>query len=154
MSINLLVAPLDKLTARQVHGIYKLRVDVFVHAQATPFAEIDDLDADPQTLHLVAADGDEVVGTARLYPSLIDGREVVQFGRFALAGRVRGTGLGRTIMQTMLARAAENYPSRAVYLTAQVPLTGYYAGFGFTPVGEIFDDTGMPHQPMLREPSA
>ena len=48
-------APLGQLAALDVHQLYKLRVDVFVHEQRCPYAEIDATDADPQTIHLLAA---------------------------------------------------------------------------------------------------
>lgn len=147
---DLRLAALPALSALDVHGIYKLRVDVFVHEQATPFAEIDDTDADPATLHMVAADGDQVIGTARLHPSLVDGHRVIQFGRFVVAPHARGTGLGRKIITAILQRAGKDFPGQDIYLTAQLPLIPYYEAFGFTPVGDIIDDTGMPHQPMLR----
>ena len=34
-------APLGQLAALDVHQLYKLRVDVFVHEQRCPYAEID-----------------------------------------------------------------------------------------------------------------
>lgn len=51
-------APLGQLAALDVHQLYKLRVDVFVHEQRCPYAEIDATDADPQTVHLLAWDTD------------------------------------------------------------------------------------------------
>lgn len=45
------------------------------------------------------------------------------------------------------------HPGQPLYLEAQAGLVDYYAGFGFTPVGELFDDEGVPHQPMLRPAS-
>ena len=47
-------APLGQLAALDVHHLYKLRVDVFVHEQRSPYAEIDATDADPQTVHAVS----------------------------------------------------------------------------------------------------
>lgn len=62
-------APLGQLAALDVHQLYKLRVDVFVHEQRCPYAEIDATDADPQTVHLLAWDTDshELLGTARVF---------------------------------------------------------------------------------------
>ena len=64
-------APLGQLAALDVHQLYKLRVDVFVHEQRCPYAEIDATDADPQTVHLLAWDADthELLGTARVFPA-------------------------------------------------------------------------------------
>lgn len=82
-------APLAALAPQDVHALYKLRVDVFVHEQATPYAEIDDTDAQPSTIHLLAWDSPaqepaqaqtpaptqdptpRLLGTARLFPATI-----------------------------------------------------------------------------------
>ena len=63
--------PLEQLAALDVHQLYKLRVDVFVHEQRCPYAEIDATDADPQTVHLLAwdAESQELLGTARVFPA-------------------------------------------------------------------------------------
>ena len=140
------MAPLD------VHALFKMRVDIFVHEQQCPFAEIDDTDADAATTHFLAhAESGELVGTARLFPAHIDGRQVVQFGRFALAPSARGTGLGSDVVAAALNFAAQYHPGLAVYLDAQAPLTGYYEKYGFQPCGKEFLEDGIPHIPMLRE---
>ena len=154
-------APLGQLAALDVHQLYKLRVDVFVHEQRCPYAEIDATDADPQTVHLLAWDADthELLGTARVFPAapaddaaLADATGA-QIGRFALAPAARGTGLGRELLQAAIDLGERMHPGKPLYLEAQAGLVDYYAGFGFTPVGELFDDEGVPHQPMLRPAS-
>ena len=135
--------PLTDLSPLQVHQLYKLRVDVFVHEQQCTYAEIDDTDARPDTVHICAWSPDGgLLGTARLFP-VPEGRK---FGRFALTPAARGTGLARSIMETALALGAD----APLLLDAQAPLVGYYEGYGFRPVGELFDDAGIPHQPMRR----
>lgn len=154
-------APLGQLAALDVHQLYKLRVDVFVHEQRCPYAEIDATDADPQTVHLLAWDADthELLGTARVFPAaptdatLADATTGAQIGRFALAPAARGTGLGRELLQAAVDLGERMHPGQPLYLEAQAGLVDYYAGFGFTPVGELFDDEGVPHQPMLRPAS-
>lgn len=133
------------MSGLEVHRLYKLRVDVFVHEQRCPYAEIDATDALETTTHLLVIDGDELLGTARLFPSALDGRDVAQFGRFALAPAARGTGVGPAIME-----AAIEHADGPIYLEAQAPLVGYYSRFGFTVCGEEFDDEGVPHVPMIR----
>ena len=153
-------APLGQLAALDVHQLYKLRVDVFVHEQRCPYAEIDATDADPQTVHLLAWDTDshELLGTARVFPAaptdaaLADATGA-QIGRFALAPAARGTGLGRELLQAAVDLGERMHPGKPLYLEAQAGLVDYYASFGFTPVGELFDDEGVPHQPMLRPAS-
>ncbi|GAB3694172.1 GNAT family N-acetyltransferase [Corynebacterium nasicanis] len=126
----------------QVHQLYKLRVDVFVHEQQCTYAEIDDTDALDTTVHICAWSGDELLGTARLFPVA----EGLQFGRFCLAPQARGTGLARQIMS----QALEFGAGRDMLLDAQAPLVPYYEAYGFSPSGELFDDAGVPHQPMRR----
>ena len=154
-------APLGQLAALDVHQLYKLRVDVFVHEQRCPYAEIDATDADPQTVHLLAWDADthELLGTARVFPAApaddaaLSDATGAQIGRFALAPAARGTGLGRELLQAAIDLGERMRPGKPLYLEAQAGLVDYYAGFGFTPVGELFDDEGVPHQPMLRPAS-
>ena len=50
-------APLGQLAALDVHQLYKLRVDVFVHEQRCPYAEIDATDADLHDGQPFDADG-------------------------------------------------------------------------------------------------
>ena len=154
-------APLGQLAALDVHQLYKLRVDVFVHEQRCPYAEIDATDANPQTVHLLAWDADthELLGTARVFPAApaddaaLSDATGAQIGRFALAPAARGTGLGRELLQAVIDLGERMHPGKPLYLEAQAGLVDYYASFGFTPTGEPFDDEGVPHQPMLRPAS-
>lgn len=154
-------APLGQSAALDVHQLYKLRVDVFVHEQRCPYAEIDATDADPQTIHLLAWDADthELLGTARVFPAASAGDAALadatpadlapagvgaQIGRFALAPAARGTGLGRELLQAAIDLGERMRPGQPLYLEAQAGLVDYYASFGFTPIGEPFDDEGVP----------
>lgn len=146
------VSSLSEMAALEVHRLYKLRVDVFVHEQATPYAEIDDIDAEPTTKHMLAwrrGDGPtQLVGTARIYPDVVDGQDVTQLGRFVVAASDRGTGLASELMFQTQRLAFETYPGRDVHLSAQAELADYYAEYGFKPAGEQYDDSGVAHQPM------
>ena len=82
------ISPLAQLTALQTHALFKLRVDVFVVEQQCPFAEIDDIDAHPDTRHLLAwsdEDPAELLGCARVFPTDSGSR----FGRFVVAPAAR-----------------------------------------------------------------
>lgn len=132
------------LSAREVHELYKLRVDIFVAEQTTPYAEIDDTDADSNTWHLLAHKDGSLIGTARVFPR---GDDSV-IGRFAVTPAHRGAGVARQLFEEALQVAAERAPGKDVVLESQSPLVDYYAGFGFEPEGESYDDTGVPHQRM------
>lgn len=149
-AIEIQARPLTQLSALEVHELYKLRVDVFVAEEGTPYAEIDEVDALETTLHVQLFVDKRLRGTARVHPSLIDGRSALQFGRFALHPTQRGTGLGTRLLNAAINAGTKRHPG-PVYLTAQVPLVGYYERHGFRAVGTPYDDTGVPHQPMWRE---
>lgn len=156
MTIFYAVSNLGELSPLEVHRLYKLRVDIFVHEQRTPYAEIEDIDAAEGTMHVLAwqvnkTDGGisrELVGSSRLYLDVIDGQEIVRLGRIAVTGSERGTGLGAELMENSLRFAAERAPGQDVVISAQVPLQSYYEGYGFQVSGEAFDDSGVPHLPM------
>ncbi|MDN8577984.1 GNAT family N-acetyltransferase [Corynebacterium sanguinis] len=136
------ISPLAGLTALQAHALFKLRVDVFVVEQQCPFAEIDDIDAHPDTRHLLAWDDSELLGCARVFPTDSGSR----FGRFVVDPAARGTGLGHDIVRTGI-DYTRRFPGDLV-IEAQSGLVGYYAGFGFVAEGEEFLDAGIPHVTM------
>lgn len=146
------VSHLAELSPLEVHRLYKLRVDVFVHEQQTPYAEIDDIDALDTTFHVLAWSNEggrnELVGTARLFPSEWEGEPVMQLGRVAVVPARRGDGLAQELLRQTLRLSFEQAPGRDVVLSAQEPLIGYYREFGFEPIGELFTDTTVPHQQM------
>lgn len=161
------VSNISDLSSLELHKLYKLRVDVFVHEQKTPYAEIEDVDAANTTHHILAwqrgTDGISALdGCARLIPTTtseaaaatgatleLDDAPLSQLGRLAVTRESRGTGLSEEIMQNSLRLAYEKFPERDVILTAQEPLKKFYEGFGFTTCGSVFDDSGVPHLPMV-----
>lgn len=134
---------LDEMTPRQVHQLYKLRVDTFVAEQQCPYAEIDDQDANPETKHILALlDDDTLAGCARVFPTETGSR----FGRFVVHPDRRGSGLGPEIVRAGI-EYTERFPGDLV-IEAQAGLVGYYEQFGLVAEGEEFLDTGVPHRKM------
>lgn len=134
---------LAQLSGPEAFELFRLRVDVFVAEQNCPYNELDDVDADPATRHVLArgANG-RLLGCARVFPTA----ESARFGRFVVAPEARGTGLGAEIL-TRSIEYARRWPGDLL-LDAQAPLVGYYSGFGFVPEGAEFMDTGIPHRRM------
>lgn len=150
---------LDQLTAREAYELFKLRVDVFVAEQSTPFAELDETDAEADTYHILAravapsggagpagrgtlpATG-ELIGCGRVFPT----PQGPRFGRFVVAPAARGTGAGPALL-TEAIEFSRRWPGDLL-IDAQAGLTGYYQRFGFVPEGEEFLDTGVPHVAM------
>lgn len=121
----------------------QVRETVFVIEQAVPRSlEWDGIDADCE--HVLAMDTEgKAIGTGRLLP---DGH----IGRMAVLLEWRGRGVGSSILQALITRARDKGVRRLV-LNAQVAALSFYARFGFTAVGEIFQEAGIPHREMVRD---
>jgi ElaA protein len=121
-----------------------LRRVVFIEEQGvSPDDEIDGLDG--QAIHLLALDGDEPVGTARL---LVKG-DLGKIGRVCVLPGARGRGLGAALIRRALEEFRAMPGLRRATLGAQTHATGFYAALGFREVGEAFIDAGIPHREMV-----
>lgn len=144
--------PFAELGVQQLYDVLALRSEVFVVEQQCVFLDIDGLD--PQTWHLLGhgADG-RLQAYARLIPPGLKGPDAL-IGRVVTAPLARGGGSGRALMAEAVAECARLWPGRAITLHAQAHLERFYAGFGFTPVGEPYVEDGIPHIEMRKETSA
>ena len=133
-----------ELTAPEVYGLCRLRVDVFVVEQECPYPELDGRDLEPGTEHLWFAAGEVPVATLRV---LDDGAERA-IGRVATAAGWRGQGLAARLMEEALA----TYGDGPLHLGAQSHLEGWYERFGFRRSGPGYVEDGIPHVPMRRDP--
>jgi predicted GNAT family N-acyltransferase len=122
-----------------------IRSRVFIQEQHVPEAlEWDGEDA--QALHVLAQDGaGQAIGTARL---LLHDR-LAHLGRMAVLPAWRGQGVGRALLDALLA-AAQARGARTAFLNAQTTAVGFYARAGFALEGDEFLDAGIPHLRMTR----
>jgi ElaA protein len=132
----------DDLDARAAYTLWRLRQQVFVVEQASPYPDLDGRDPEPTTRHVLAHDGDELVGCLRL---LDDGTHA-RIGRVVVAPSARGRGLARDLMDAAMAEVG----GREVRLDAQTGLTAFYASYGFEVSGPEFVEDGVAHVPMVR----
>ena len=133
----------SELTAQELYGILRLRVDVFVVEQRCAYAELDGRDLDPGTVHLVAGP----VAAPAAYVRLLRGPDGERrIGRVCTAAGARGRGLSRRLLEAALQEVGD----APCVLDAQEHLTGLYGGLGFVPSGPGYDWDGVPHVPMRR----
>ncbi|MDV8000129.1 GNAT family N-acetyltransferase [Rhodococcus sp. IEGM 1408] len=152
-AVRVIASPLAELGPMDVHALYKLRVDVFVAEQDCPYAEIDEVDADPGTTHLLAwgagasaGDPEHLVATLRLFGSGVHGG-VMHLGRVCTAPEWRGQGIAAQLIRLALSRCGD----RPVEIGAQAHLERWYEQFGFVRCGEDYLDGRIPHLPMRRD---
>lgn len=130
---------------RDIATCLRLRRVVFIEEQGV--SEEDEVDGlDGSALHLLAFDGDQPVGTARL---LLKG-SVGKIGRVCVLPQARGTGLGAALIRKSLEVLRGQPGLTEAYLGAQSHATGFYEKLGFAVEGEEFDDAGIPHRHMRR----
>jgi predicted GNAT family N-acyltransferase len=117
-----------------------VRFDVFCVEQSVP-EPIEWDGIDPQCRHVLAEDdAGRAIGCGRLLP---DGH----IGRVAVRAQWRGQGVGSALLERLIALSRERGDSK-VMLNAQTHAMPFYARYGFAPVGEPFDEAGIPHQAM------
>lgn len=139
-------------------AVFAVRHVVFVQGQGVPQdLERDELDACAE--HAVAVRDGRVVGTGRLLDGRTDesGRlvpgtagTVGTVGRMAVLDAARGSGVGRALLDLLVATAAAR-GRPVVELHAQVHAHGFYERAGFTPYGEVYLEAGIEHVGMRRE---
>ena len=119
-----------------------LRRTVFMVEQNV--SEADEIDGlDPECLHLLAVDGDTPVGTARI----LIADDLAKIGRVCVVKSHRGTGLGAALIRAALEAARGN--ASTAKLGAQTHALGFYEKLGFSAVGPVYDDAGIPHRDMV-----
>ncbi len=122
---------------------HALRRAVFIEEQGfTEADEWDDLDAG--AVQLVIRDAGRAVASARLLDEGTAGR----IGRICVLKDWRGRGLGADLVRFGIDHFRAAGKVRVV-LGAQVQAQAFYAGLGFEPVGDVYDDGGVPHQEMV-----
>ena len=148
MSFDLVHAVTEADWAR----VQSVRRRVFIEEQAVPEADEWDAWDAPHARgrtvhHLLATDGDEVLGCARWRAVERDGRPWAKLERFAVVPEARGRGVGRFLVRSALddARSAGH---RRFVLHAQRYVARLYAGFGFETEGEPFQEDGIEHVKM------
>jgi YbgC/YbaW family acyl-CoA thioester hydrolase len=122
-----------------------IRDAVFIQEQGIPAALEHDA-ADATALHAVAYNRLGVaLGTGRLL-ALAPG--VAKVGRMAVLASVRGAGIGRPLLDALVA-AARARGDGEVTLHAQASAVGFYVRAGFAPRGPAFEEAGIAHQEMV-----
>jgi len=123
----------------------QVRDEVFIQEQHIAKELVSD-QADETAIHALARNRLGLpVATGRL---LQRSAGVSQIGRMAVSRVLRGTHLGRAVLQSLLQVARER-GDHEVMLHAQRSAVGFYARLGFAPRGEPFVEAGIDHIEMV-----
>lgn len=134
-------------TDADLPDVRALRHRVFVVEQGVP-VELEQDELDETASHAVVRDADgRAVGTGRMVPT---GGGVARIGRMAVAGEVRGAGVGAALLD-VLEDAARSVGCHHAEVHAQVQAVGFYRRAGYELAGEPFDEAGIPHVAMTKD---
>jgi predicted GNAT family N-acyltransferase len=123
--------------------VFSLRRKVFVKEQGVP-PKLEWDEEDSTAIHAAVLHHEEVIGTGRLVVKGNSGR----IGRMAVSKEWRGKGVGSLILRKLVEMGIEKRLNR-VYLHSQLHAKPFYLKHGFKPIGEIFEEAGIPHQEMV-----
>ncbi|WP_343048078.1 GNAT family N-acetyltransferase [Cellulomonas humilata] len=145
-------------TPEQRAAMTAIRMAVFVQEQdVAAEREMDALDDDRGTLHVLAVDDDgTALGTARLLPPHHEG-EPAHVGRVAVSAAARGRGVGAQLMTVLEAEALERFGvvedgvrTVSVELSAQEQALGFYARLGYVARPERYLDEAIWHRDAVK----
>jgi YbgC/YbaW family acyl-CoA thioester hydrolase len=124
----------------------RIRTAVFVEEQKIP-AELEWDAADTGATHALAVNRFGMpLATGRL---LDHAPGVARIGRMAVLPLVRGSQVGRAVLDALLAAARERGDHQAL-LHAQLSAAAFYLRAGFVQRGPVFEEAGIPHAEMVK----
>ena len=134
----------DELTTPELYDIWRIRDAVFAVEQQVDDVDADGLDLLATVSHLWLADADGITS----YLRVIDDDGIRRIGRVCTRRDQRGRGQSGQLM----AEVHRRWGDEPLQLNAQAYLESWYESFGYRRTGENFDDAGIDHVPMAREP--
>lgn len=143
-------ARFDDLGVHALHDALALRCRVFILEQG-PYQDPDS--ADKHAWHLL---GYGAAGALHACLRVVDpGVKYPEpaIGRVVTAPEVRGSGVGSALMREGLARCRAVWPGKAVRISAQAHLQGFYGALGFVSDSPEYLEDGIPHIEMRCSPT-
>lgn len=143
--------PFADLSPFDLYEIMILRQTVFIVEQNCPYLDADGLDY--QAWHFGVYDSDrQLVAYTRLLPLNVPYAGYASIGRVVNLPKLRGTGLGRFLMQQSIANCCTLFGNVPIKIGAQSYLIPFYESFGFYSTGENYLEDGIPHTKMILNP--
>jgi predicted GNAT family N-acyltransferase len=129
-------------TQEELESAFAIRRKVFVDEQGVdPKLEWDNEDV---STHFLALLDNQPCGACRYRKT----EKGYKLERFAVLKEFRG----RRVGQALVAAALDDIPDDStIYLNAQVDAVSLYAKFGFSTIGEEFEEAGIKHYQMIKK---
>ncbi|MCX2741740.1 GNAT family N-acetyltransferase [Pontibacter anaerobius] len=149
MSLTKISKAFEELTPYEMYDMLRLRSEVFVVEQNCVFLDMDN--KDQQCQHLLIYKDGELVATSRLVPQGVSYPGIMSIGRIVTSMAVRGTGVGRILVDYSIEECYRLYGQGPIKIGAQLYAKGFYESFGFVQSGPVYDEDGIDHIKMTKE---
>lgn len=140
----------DQLTTDELYDLLKLRIDVFVVEQECYYPDLDEIDRDPQTLHVFNYQQDTITSYCRILAPDVVYKNESAIGRVIVSDKFRGQNLGYELMREALTHTDKSWPTQTCHISAQQHLTKFYNTLGFDQISDMYLEDGIPHIAMRR----
>ena len=147
MSTQWLLKEFEALTPFELYAILQLRNEVFVVEQNCVFQDADDKDQD--SWHLMGIQDNKLAAYTRLVPPGVSYAQP-SIGRVVTSPQVRGTGIGKELMQHSIEECYRLFGKKPIKIGAQFYLKQFYGSLGFEQVSDIYLEDGIEHIYMIK----
>lgn len=136
----------EELSLKELYAILRLRNEVFVVEQNCVYQDLDNKDS--YALHCMGWQNNVLVAYTRLFNKGIYFSEAA-IGRVVTSPLVRGTGVGRELMEQSIQMVYERMGRQPIRISAQLYLLKFYESIGFQQVSPVYLEDGIKHIEML-----
>ena len=147
-NLHLTCCPFAELSVFELYEILALRQEVFVVEQNCPYQDCDFRDQDSHHL-MIRGENGKLVASTRLLPAGLAFPNYVSIGRVVSSPSVRGTGIGKILMEKSIEMVRQLFGNQPIKIGAQTYLLKFYESFGFRSTGEEYLEDGIPHTKMV-----
>ena len=139
------------MTRDELYEIIKLRIEVFVVEQDSPYQDLDD--KDKNAYHLFVEDNGLVVAVLRILPEGVSFEDMA-IGRLIVKKSYRGRGISRKMMNKAISFIINDLNKSKIRLSGQTYLLEFYESLGFKRVSDVYLEDGIDHYEFLYEKDA
>jgi len=132
----------SELSLSELYQILQLRSEVFVVEQDCVYQDIDF--KDQKALHILGFKNDRIIAYTRIFKP-DDYFENASIGRVVVKENERKFGYGHELMKVSIEAIKSKYHQDKITISAQLYLKKFYESHGFTQIGEIYLEDGIPH---------
>ena len=136
--LKLHIKTFPELSTTELYEIIKARFNVFYLEQHIIYPDLDDIDY--LATHIAIFRKGHVIAYSRLFPDNVPGQYIL--GRVLTIERSKGFGK-YIILQAE--QQALSVGAQTLALHAQIQTVPFYESLGYTTVGDIFEEAGIPH---------